>query len=687
MADYAADIVVANYLYRQAITLTEQSGEDQTNLTVRLDLNSTNFNFDFARSDGLDFRLAETAAGSKIYNMFIGVWDEPNKDATMWFKVPFLSANEVKTLYAYWGNPSDTGISDGDSIGLLLFDHFPGVALDGSKWTSSGPITVANSKLSMAAGSYIQAKNVPLTGTYQWMLQDAFYITDASPSVGYASGLYRFYGGDNLLGINFYGEGANDRYHNFVQSGSYVWDDGDQRGLEGSSYHELTLTYHEPTDYITQGFERRSTYPDYLDSWERKCEGNTRLTYFRIYGPNTYGSTMYHDWVMLRRYLGPYEPVFDTSNLYVQYEQVNPDAWVYDYGVDITNTIFDHTTTSGGTPTYLSDDSLINIWCSDVGAASGNVDLTIDFGAYGNNLVDDAYLHYDSDHVLHLNAASLSDEDFDLYNNTYWHGTTTSGWATIDFGSRINNVGVVRVKGVSSKLSGMVKNYKIEGSYVYTNNWEDDNWKVLDEGQFGQTDAWQSTLFANYNNYRFYRLKVVDTYGGNIAIQEWRMYNYDDSLGKRVVSRLKLKPDATNSNFIYFPKQIEFYGSNDSYNWTTLISTKNTYTPTDGAWQEHAFTNNMPYYVYRLRCIGNWNNNIGKICIAEWSMHERYIEATSHRILAGTNDNYIAIWGDVGSTFDELEFYVVNDKISFVENEKLVGTKTFTGSPTDLNVK
>jgi len=100
-----------------------------------------------------------------------------------------------------------------------------------------------------------------------------------------------------------------------------------------------------------------------------------------------------------------------------------------------------------------------------------------------------------------------------------------------------------------------------------------------------------------------------------------------------------------------------------------------------------AFNNIVPYYVYRLRCIGNWNNDIGKICIAEWSMHERYIEESSYRVLAGTNDNYIAIWGDAGSTFDELELYVVNDKISFVENEKLVGTKTFTGSPTDLNVK
>ena len=88
MADYAADIVVSDYLYRQAITITEKSGSDQTNLHLRLQLDSSDFNFDFARSDGLDFRLAEGGAGTKVLKMFIGYWNATLGQATIYFKLP-----------------------------------------------------------------------------------------------------------------------------------------------------------------------------------------------------------------------------------------------------------------------------------------------------------------------------------------------------------------------------------------------------------------------------------------------------------------------------------------------------------------------------------------------------------------------------------------------------------------------
>ena len=388
---------------------------------------------------------------------------------------------------------------------------------------------------------------------------------------------------------------------------------------------------------------------------------------------------------MIRKFFGDYEPEWNLSSLYADIENVPPDDLAYNFGPDVTNINFGHTTTFGGTVTNLSNDAysvLSDIWCSEGSAAPGaGVDLTIDFSVYGDDLTNVMYIHYDSGHALWLNASKLS---VDVANNNYWSGTTSSGWACIDFDDDAPAVGVVMVKAVSNNLSGMVKSYKIEGSFVYTNEFEDSNWKVLDEGQFNQTTGWQSAVFINSIKYRYYRLKVVNTYGSNIALQEWKMYEYTDNFGQYAVSKLRLKPAAFDSQYIYFPKQIGFYGSNNLSNWTTLIATRNTYTPHGGAWQEYSFTNSTPFFHYKLTVIGNWNSNTGKICIAEWEMKEAIPEAYTCWAAGGTHNNFGSIWADEGSTFDNLDLYLVNDVISQIKNKILINTKTFTGSPTDM---
>lgn len=682
-----------------------------------------------------DFHLTEKSNGTCVLNRWVTRWSDINNIADIWFKIPQLLANETKTLYAYWGNPTGSGISDIHSIGFFFSDHFDDNTTYNNNWSVGGNVYVydyfntSEVKLinHLNSAGYIQTKTNPIPPLSSWATEIGFWMySDTIENTWIYS--HR---------INFCGSGVPDFYCYFAEDGdggSYLFEDEDYGvfaprcenfqyagatyptnyyshmwgALVPESYHRHFFAYYLPTETLYMGMYDRDVSKisedcpdfwkgDYVETKERRIEGNSDSRALRIWGSMVgsfwAGTPINVDWVIIRKYLGPYEPELDLSNLYVPYEQIDPDAidW-YGYGSDITNFNFGHTTTSGGVPNRLSDNSynsLANSWCSDDGAASDSngVDVVIYLGLYGDDVTDDDYLHYDSGHILYNNASKLSNEDEDTNSNDYWLGTTTSGWACIDFGSiGINNVGALLVKGVSSNTSGMVKNYKVEGSYVYTNVWEDGNWQVLIEGQFEQTASWQAILFRNDFKYRFYRLKVIDTYGSNIALQEWKMLNHSTTTGKKIISKLKLKPADFDTQYIYFPKQIKFFGSNDLYNWDTLINTKNTYTPTSGNWQEYTFTNEKRYYFYKLKCIGNWNSNTGKICIPEWEMLEKTAEEYIYRILSGSTNDFNNIWVSESCTFDSGCFYVTNDNINVVEDDELARYEVITGDIRDVIV-
>ncbi len=112
MSDYSYDINFELYKYSQPIYITEPTGERQTYVPLKLSLNSANFNFDLARTDGHDFRLSERSNGSGILKMWVAYWDYSSKKATLWFNLPELLPSETRIMYAFWGLEYDSGISD-----------------------------------------------------------------------------------------------------------------------------------------------------------------------------------------------------------------------------------------------------------------------------------------------------------------------------------------------------------------------------------------------------------------------------------------------------------------------------------------------------------------------------------------------------------------------------------------------
>ncbi len=93
--------------YRRPIYVQENSGNTLTDYQVKIVLNSSNFDFSKAKSDGSDVRFTDSD-GLTLLDYWIESWDSVNQNAVIWVKIPQINANENKTIYIYYGNSSAT---------------------------------------------------------------------------------------------------------------------------------------------------------------------------------------------------------------------------------------------------------------------------------------------------------------------------------------------------------------------------------------------------------------------------------------------------------------------------------------------------------------------------------------------------------------------------------------------------
>ena len=128
------------FKYRRKITITEQSGSDLTYYQVLIELNSTNFDFTHAQTNGEDLRF--TDADGNLLDYWIEEWDVVNESAKVWVKVPSIPANSSVKIYMYYGNPSASSASDGDAV-FEFFDDFEDYT---EKWQEGGDSPTVSSE-------------------------------------------------------------------------------------------------------------------------------------------------------------------------------------------------------------------------------------------------------------------------------------------------------------------------------------------------------------------------------------------------------------------------------------------------------------------------------------------------------------------------------------------------------------
>jgi len=139
--------------YKRQITVTEQSGNDLTDYQVLVELNSSNFDFSHAKSDGSDIRFHD---GSNLLDYWIEKWDSSNQEAKIWVKVPSIPASSSTSFYMYYGNPDVASASNGEDT-FEFFDDFEDGTIDENKWSLSASVGdwyEENGTMNHAYGNY-----------------------------------------------------------------------------------------------------------------------------------------------------------------------------------------------------------------------------------------------------------------------------------------------------------------------------------------------------------------------------------------------------------------------------------------------------------------------------------------------------------------------------------------------------
>lgn len=109
-----------------------------TDYQVAVVLDSGNFNFSHAQSDGSDLRFTNQNRGLLPY--WIESYDLQSKKARIWVKVNSIPASGTATISMYYGNPAAVSASDGGAT-FEVFDDFRTNTTEDYTWehVDSGP--------------------------------------------------------------------------------------------------------------------------------------------------------------------------------------------------------------------------------------------------------------------------------------------------------------------------------------------------------------------------------------------------------------------------------------------------------------------------------------------------------------------------------------------------------------------
>jgi len=139
-----------DWQYRMPIYIINTNPSTLTNYQVRITLQTTNFNYSHAKTNGEDIRFI-CDDGITQCDYWIETWNASGT-STLWVEVPTLiGGSEMTTIYMYYGNSGASAASNGTAT-FQFFDDFLGTTIDTGKWTGdTGSCSVADSVVTLTA--------------------------------------------------------------------------------------------------------------------------------------------------------------------------------------------------------------------------------------------------------------------------------------------------------------------------------------------------------------------------------------------------------------------------------------------------------------------------------------------------------------------------------------------------------
>ncbi len=163
-----------DWWYRRPITITNNATRER-NLIVRITLNSSNFDFSKAKSDGSDVRFTDEN-GNPI-PFWIEEWNTSIPEAKIWVRLDNVPAGASETVYMYYGNPNATSESNAvavfgrDIAGVVGEDgYYVGFRLVNREWVE------ANNDTGIHSDDTGASVTLPFSVLVYDTNRDAFYL-------------------------------------------------------------------------------------------------------------------------------------------------------------------------------------------------------------------------------------------------------------------------------------------------------------------------------------------------------------------------------------------------------------------------------------------------------------------------------------------------------------------------------
>jgi len=337
--------------YRTPITITEQSGTDLYNYSIKIILNSTNFDGwnNILYENGSDVYFLDNSGNPLYY--WIESFNKTEQQATIWVRVPSIPASSSITIYMYYGGTNDYPDYNDPAQVFPFYDDFNGDSLDTSKWKinypDDGSVSVSNSELSIISKD-----------------------TQTSPTV---QSLQSFSG--NII-VEFKGRVEGDQYDwlligLFVSDGSKVINDNPS---SGSWYAIAIASNYYSTDYVIY-----KCINDEHSELSDKDIGDFDKSIYHVYGIAWYNGVIY-PYIEYTKYTSVSDS--DLSSGYIAIGSKDNEGYKYVDWIRVREYVDPEPSVSIGSSEALGGVSIEGVSPSSVYAGTGD---TVSFEVMLNN--------------------------------------------------------------------------------------------------------------------------------------------------------------------------------------------------------------------------------------------------------------------------------------------------------------